>query len=140
MMYTATSAARISSGWVASELWKARAAPWNTPMMVDGMPISCCTRSISRTASPSGVPSDRLNDRLTAGSMPLWLICSGPERSGTTCAMAASGTISPVSGERRWNHSRLSARPRWRASSSRITLYWLTSVWYSPTWRWPKAS
>ena len=40
MMYTATSAARISHGWLARELWKACAAPWKLPLMVLGMPIS----------------------------------------------------------------------------------------------------
>ncbi len=85
----------------ASELWKACAAPWNTPIMVEGMPISPWARCTACTASPRDTPAARLKDRLTAGNMPLWLICSGPERGAATLAMADSGTISPLSGERR---------------------------------------
>ncbi|KAG1580028.1 hypothetical protein G6F46_015574 [Rhizopus delemar] len=70
--------------------------------MLAGMPICACACSTSVTASPSETPGARLNDRFTAGSMPLWLIDSGPLPGGCTCATADNGTICPVSGERRW--------------------------------------
>ncbi|MNE09711.1 hypothetical protein D3C80_1023980 [compost metagenome] len=101
MMYTATSAARISHGWLDSELWKACAAPWKLPMIESGMPSSRWVRSRICTASPSATPEARLNDRLAAGNRPSWLIDNGPVLGGATLASTDSGTISPVSGERR---------------------------------------
>ncbi|MNV87580.1 hypothetical protein D3C71_1817160 [compost metagenome] len=101
MMYTATNAARISHGWLDSELWKAWAAPWKLPLIESGMPSSRWVRSRRLTASPRATPGARLNDRLAAGNRPSWLIDKGPVLGGATWATADSGTISPLSGERR---------------------------------------
>ncbi|MCY1249125.1 hypothetical protein D9M72_626310 [compost metagenome] len=100
-MYTATSAARISHGWLDSELWKAWAAPWNVPMIELGMPSSAIVWLRMLTASPKATPGARLNDRLAAGNMPSWAMDSGPMVGASNLARADSGTISPLRGERR---------------------------------------
>ena len=67
-MYMVTMAARISSKVDDSDARNASAAPWNWVLMPPGKPISCSTRSITATASPSDTPGARLNDRVTAGN------------------------------------------------------------------------
>ncbi|MCY1370361.1 hypothetical protein D9M71_543030 [compost metagenome] len=101
MMYTANSAARISHGWLASELWNAWAAPWKLPLMAVGMPMSALAWLSMITASPSATPGARLNDRLAAGNIPSWAMDSGPTVGASNLARADSGTISPLRGERR---------------------------------------
>ena len=44
---------------------------------VSGNPISCCARWIASTASPSERPGARLNENVTDGNWPSWLIDSG---------------------------------------------------------------
>ncbi|MCY1544711.1 hypothetical protein D9M68_806110 [compost metagenome] len=63
-----TIAARISSRVLDREARKASAAPWNRVCTPPGRPMSCCTRSITATASPRATPAARLNDRVAAGN------------------------------------------------------------------------
>ncbi len=45
-------AARISQGWLLSELWKACAVPWKAAMTVSGLPTAGSAVRIAVTASP----------------------------------------------------------------------------------------
>ena len=71
------SAARISSGSLASEAWNAAAVPWNAVWMLAGMPICFCACSIALTASPSEDAGRELKESVTAGNWPWWLTISG---------------------------------------------------------------
>ena len=54
------------------------AVPWNPVWMLEiGMPISSRTAFTAFTASPSEAPGARLNDTVTTGNCPWWLIASG---------------------------------------------------------------
>ncbi|MNV92559.1 hypothetical protein D3C71_1871730 [compost metagenome] len=81
-----TTAARISSKVLDSDAWNASAAPWKRVCTPSGMPICCCTCSITLTASPSEAPWARLNDMVTAGNWPMWEIASCAWR----CSIRAS--------------------------------------------------
>ena len=70
-------AAAISSGVELSDDWKAWAVPWNEPSSVIGVLSSACTCWMRSTASPSAVPGARLNEMVTAGNWPWWLMVSG---------------------------------------------------------------
>ena len=59
------------------------------------MPSSRCAVSIASTASPSDAPGARLNDIVTAGNCPAWLITSGVLRSSMR-AMLAQRHLLPV--------------------------------------------
>ena len=85
-------------GWLASEAWKAWAVPWKLARMEAGSPIPRSTPSMAFTASPSATSGARLNDRVTDGSCPWWLTCSGV-MPGVMCVKALRGTWAPV-GER----------------------------------------
>src|SRR5204862_7831038 len=65
------SAARMSSGSLASEAWKACAVPWKLARMLAGRPISRSAASMAVTASPRATPGARLKERVTAGELPL---------------------------------------------------------------------
>ena len=70
-------AARISSGWLASVLWKPRAVPWKLPTIEVGMPISAIDRSIAAVACDSEYPSCRLKVTVAAANWPWWFTESG---------------------------------------------------------------
>ncbi len=74
MMYTTSSAATIRSGRVFSDDWNACAVPWKVPEIESGMWMEAVTFWIALTASPSATPGARLNDSVTAGNCPWWLI------------------------------------------------------------------
>ena len=65
-MYTVSSAARMSQGWLLRESWNALAVPWKLPRIVDGTPIRASALSIAIVAWPSDVPSGRLNEIVVA--------------------------------------------------------------------------
>ncbi|MCY1291818.1 hypothetical protein D9M70_410200 [compost metagenome] len=133
-----TTAARISSRVLDSEAWKAAAAPWKRVWMPSGMPISCCTRSITATASPRATPGARLNDNVTAGNWPIWLIASCAWRS-STLARAESGTcVSALVAT--WICCSACGPMRSPAADSSTTRYWLAWVKMVEICRWPKAS
>ena len=99
MMYTTTSAARISSGTVLSDCWNACAVPWKLELRVAGTPSSAIAFCTASVAWPSATPCARLKLMVTAGNWPWWLIESG--RTGTLVHVANvdSGTWSPVIGD-----------------------------------------
>ncbi|MCY1305355.1 hypothetical protein D9M70_551530 [compost metagenome] len=133
-----TTAARISSRVLASEARNASAAPWKRLCTPSGMPISCWVRSITATASPSDTPSARLNDRLTAGNWPMWLITSSALRS-STWARLDSGTWPPAP-VATWicpSACGPMVSPLFDCSTTR---YWLAWVKMVEICRWPKAS
>ncbi len=66
-----TRAARINSGSLVSEAWKAWAVPWKLPRMLAGSPSFWVVASMACTASPREAPGARLNDRVVAGKLPL---------------------------------------------------------------------
>ena len=70
MMYTASSAARISSGAVFSDAWKACAVPWKVPRIAAGRRMPAALFWIAVTASPRDTPGARLKDKVTAGNWP----------------------------------------------------------------------
>src|SRR5438034_775912 len=70
-------AARMRIGSLASEAWKARAAP-RKPLWIDGgRPISRAAPLMASTASPSEAPGARLNEIVTAGNWPWCAITRG---------------------------------------------------------------
>ncbi len=79
---------------MASDAWKARAAPWNPVWMLGGMPSSRVTRSIEVTAAPSETLGARLNETVTAGNWPWWLTASVVARCSIV-ARVESGTWPP---------------------------------------------
>src|SRR5450631_2936497 len=67
---------------LASEFSKARAVPWKVGSMLPGMLISLVASRMCCTATPSEAPGARLNDTVTTGNCPWWLIVrEGTERS-----------------------------------------------------------
>jgi len=99
MMYTTTSAARISGGSLDSEDWNACALPWKLPARVSGTPNSFCAWPTAATASPSAPPGGRLKDRVTAANWFWWLTCNGLVRPVSSRTKVDSGTWPPVTGE-----------------------------------------
>src|SRR5437773_1906337 len=84
-------AARMRIGSLASEAWKARAAP-RKPVWIDGgRLISRAAPLMASTASPREAPGARLNEIVTAGNCPWWAMTSGAARS-CTLATVARGT------------------------------------------------
>ena len=79
---------------MASDAWKACAVPWKLPWMRGGRPSARVAASTAATASPSETPGARLNDSVTAGNCPWWLIESGAVVS-VTRVTARSGTGPP---------------------------------------------
>ena len=67
-MYIVMMAAMISTSSLPSAAWNASAAPWNTVIMLAGMPISCSACLIASTASPSDAPGARLNETVVDGN------------------------------------------------------------------------
>ena len=72
-----TSAARISKGSLASEVWKAAAVPWKLASMVGGKLMARCALLIASVAWPKDTLGARLNDNVTAGYWPWWLTAKG---------------------------------------------------------------
>ena len=93
-MYTVTIAARISQPSFASDAWKASAVPWKPARKAGRQPDLRVACSTARTASPSDVPGDRLNDSVTAGNCAWWLMVSGA-LVVVTFVSACSGTWWP---------------------------------------------
>src|SRR5207245_10037551 len=115
--------ARVRSGAFARDARNARAAPWNPVWMLTGSPISRCTRSMAVTAAPSETPGARLNDTVTAGNWPWWLIASAVARS-SIAAMVESGTWPPAA-DFRYTRVSLDGSTRNSGDTSRTTRYWL---------------
>jgi hypothetical protein len=93
-MYIVTTAASTRKSVLESEERNACAAPWNCISIASGSSSSAAARSIAATASPSEAPAPRLNETVTAGNWPTWLMSRAAERS-VTRAMLASGTGRP---------------------------------------------
>src|ERR1044071_2138553 len=93
-MYTVMSAARISSGSLASEAWKAWAVPWKLARIEAGRPRSCRALSMACTASPRATPGARLKERVTAGNWP-WIDGQGGGGGGKVgeCAQGRGGPV-----------------------------------------------
>src|SRR5207247_8565927 len=88
-------AARMRSGWLASEAWKAWAVPWKVALMEVGKAIWRSAARIASTASPREKPGARLKERVTAGNWPWWLTARGT-RAGSKEARALRGNGPPV--------------------------------------------
>src|SRR5678816_410645 len=93
-MYTVMSAARMSSGSLASEAWKACAVPWKLARIDGGRPIARSAARMAVTAWPRETPGARLNDSVTAENWPWWLMASGAVL-GARREKALSGTWAP---------------------------------------------
>ena len=119
-------AASTSSSVLSSDARNAAAAPWNVVWTLAGMPISACACSIAATALPSDAPGARLNDIVTAGNWPAWLITSWVLRSRIV-ARLDSGTWRPS--DVATNTCPSASGPTWkRGSISSTTRYWLACV------------
>ena len=71
-------AAAISSGVELSDDWKAWAVPWKRAVERDRrLELAPAPAGCAATASPSAVPGARLNEIVTAGNWPWWLMVSG---------------------------------------------------------------
>src|SRR5215510_9145663 len=76
-----------------TESWNDCAVPWNEVEIVSGSLRLATVFSTPLTASLSDMPGARLNDTVTAGTWPRWLIVAGPTElpnfvtadSGTSC-------------------------------------------------------
>src|SRR5476649_2281859 len=73
-MYTESSAATINSGSLATDDWNTWAVPANWPVTLAGMRSCFTASSTSAVAWPIEVPGARLNDTVTAGNVPWWLM------------------------------------------------------------------
>ena len=62
--------------------------------MLAGRPIWCAAVSTACTAAPSETPGATLNDTVTAGNCPWWLMTSGAVVS-VNCVNALKGTWPP---------------------------------------------
>ena len=71
------SAAAIRIGVPDRDDAKALALPWNAVVSDSGLPLSFANWSIAATAVPSDTPGLRLNDIVTDGNSPWWLMTSG---------------------------------------------------------------
>ncbi len=71
------SANRISTGWLESESWNARAVPWKLPCTVVGTPMRFMASWICCVAADSEAPGARLNESVLAANWPWWLTASG---------------------------------------------------------------
>ncbi|MNO42995.1 hypothetical protein D3C76_332000 [compost metagenome] len=121
-----TTAARISSSVLDSEAWNASAAPWKRVCTPAGIPMSCCTCSITLTASPSATPGARLNDIITAGNWPIWAMASCAERC-SICARLDRRTW-PPSVVLTWICSSAWGPMSVAAEACSTTRYWLAWV------------
>ncbi|MNC85343.1 hypothetical protein D3C83_09340 [compost metagenome] len=79
----------------ASDAWKAWAEPWKLVVSVAGARNSRIAALIRSIASPSATSGPRLNDTVTAGSCPRWLMVSGPTP-WVSRATELSGTSAPL--------------------------------------------
>ncbi len=121
-----TTAARISSKVLDSDAWKASAAPWNWVCTPTGMPISCFTWSMISTPLPRAMPGARLNDIITAGNWPIWVIASCAWRSSTRARLDRR-TWPPLV-VFTWIWSRAAGpifSPAWACSTTRYWLAWV---------------
>ena len=84
----------MSSGWFVSDASNACAVPWKLPWIDSGMPRAAVASFTAETASPSETPGARLNDSVTTGNWPWWLIESGAVVSVTRVTVR-SGTAPP---------------------------------------------
>src|SRR5262252_657833 len=73
-------AARIRMGSFASAAWKTCAVPLKLARTDKGSPISRSATRIAVTAWPSAASGARLNESVTEGNCPWWLMASGAER------------------------------------------------------------
>ena len=80
---------------VTSEAWNACAVPSNCPIRVGGAPRLAFAAVMASTAWLRDAPGARLNDSVTDGKTPWWLMVSGSTLR-VTCATADSGTCPPV--------------------------------------------
>src|SRR2546428_13424278 len=87
-------AARMRSGWLAREAWKAWAVPWKVALMEVGKAIWRSAARIASTASPREKPGARLKERVTAGNWPWWLTAKGG-RAGSEWGKAVRGAWAP---------------------------------------------
>src|SRR5262249_57113451 len=94
-MYTVMRAARMSSGSLASAAWKAWAVPWKVARIDGGMAISRSAARIASTAWPREARGARLNEKVTAGNWPWWLMASGASV-GVKWAQGLRRTGAPV--------------------------------------------
>src|ERR1700761_1916607 len=90
-MYTVTRAARISRASFDSEFSKAAAVPWKLAWMLGGKFKSLAVLLIAVMASPRAALPARLNEIVTEGNCPWWLMESSSVP-WVTWVKAASGT------------------------------------------------
>ena len=95
-----TIAARIRNGVFTSDARNACAVPWKPVWMLSGSPSSALALSIDLTASPSDVPGARLNETVTTGNCPWWLMASGA-LAVSMVVNAPSGTAPPPADRRK---------------------------------------
>ncbi|MNV22477.1 hypothetical protein D3C71_1134520 [compost metagenome] len=136
--YITTTAASTSHSVLDSEARNASAAPCRRSSTPVGRPIAARAPSMACTASPSDAPGARLNENVTAGNWPTWLInrCAG------RCSMRAmpfNGTCLP-SGPATCRRAMASGPKATSGRASSTTRYWLAWVKMVEIWRWPNAS
>src|SRR5690349_11883938 len=74
-----------------TESWNDCAVPWNDVVIVSGILRFATAPLTPATASESDMPGARLNDTVTAGTWPKWLIVAAPTEC-PNCVTAESGT------------------------------------------------
>ncbi len=81
----------------ATDDWNACAVPWNEPVIVSASSdLRHCGVDAFAPPGSSDTPGARLNDIVTAGTWPRWLIVAAPTDL-SKCATADSGTSWPLS-------------------------------------------
>src|ERR1017187_8950859 len=101
--------------------------------MAEGRRISPAAFLISLTASPRATPGARLNDSVTAGTCPWWVIASGAV-GGAYRVNALSGTCVPSRALTQID-LRLSGSCQYFGSTSITTWYWLRGRYIVDTWQ-----
>src|SRR5262249_15653899 len=90
------SAARTSTGSLASDSSNARAVPTNSAGTLDGIPISGSAGRMASTAAPSDEPGATLYEIVTDGNWPWWFTTRG-NSFGSIRTNVESGTGAPES-------------------------------------------
>ena len=121
-----TSAARISMGWLSSDLAKARAVPWNVPRTDTGTPSPATAFSMAAVASESATLGDRLKLMVEAG-VPLWWLTESGVLVSSSRAKLESGMRSPRAFMKN-RLRRVSGLCRCSGASSITTRYWLSGL------------
>jgi hypothetical protein len=119
-------AARISSGWLLMDFWKAPAEPSKLVRMLTGTPMPASAASMASVASLRERPSGRAKLMVDAAEPPWWLTDRGA-RVDSKRATADRGTLAPP-GAIRVRRERDSGPCRYSGAASSTTRYWLRGL------------